>query len=465
MTGEPATDPSSLRPAYRTFAAVGVAMALTALNFSISFVAFGEIAATFDAAETTVSWALTAFSITIGALTVPGGWAADRYGRAQVFAAGLAVFIIGSGLVAAAPSVELLIAARVVQASGVAFQSPAMLALILDAFGPERRATAVGLSGGLGGVAAAAGPAVGGALVESVGWRWTFAANVPVGIVLLAIVLRTLRFDTPNEQRAVPDLVGAALMVGAVAGFILGIVQSDDWGFTDRRTLLAVGGAVLLGTLLVRRSAAHPSPILDLGLFSVRSFRSGAALQVLVAGSFGGVFLTQLQFLTNGWDYSLLEAGLVIAAIPAIAGPLTVVSGRLADRFGHRTVIVPGMACMIVAGVLLATAVSDDRALWTVWIPINVLYSAGVGLAHAACQAVAVSEIDEARLGIGAAMSRISQEFGNAVTAAAAITLIERAATPVGGLRWTMVLLIGFTAIALPIAWRLPRRGAVSPVP
>ena len=447
------------------FAAIGGAMVLTALNFSISFVAFGEIAETFDAAGTTVSWALTAFSITIGALTVPGGWAADRYGRARVFATGFAIFVVGSGLVAAAPSVETLIAARVVQASGVAIQSPAMLALMLDAFGPTRRATAVGLTGGLGGIAAAAGPAVGGALVESVGWRWTFAANVPVGVLVFAVLLRTLRFEAAENDRAIPDLVGALLMVGAVAGFILGIVQSDEWGFTDARTVVAVLGSAVLGTLLVRRSATHPSPILDLGLFSVPSFRAGAVLQLLVAGSFGGVFLTQLQFLTSGWDYTLFQAGLVIAAIPAIAGPLTVLSGRLADRHGHRTVIVPGMVCMIAAGLLLATTVSADRALWSVWIPVNVLYSVGVGLAHAACQAVAVSQVDQAKLGIGAAMSRISQEVGNAITAAAAITLIERAGAPVDGLRWTMVLLIGFTAAALPVAWRLPRRGAVTPVP
>ena len=123
------------------------------------------------------------------------------------------------------------------------------------------------------------------------------------------------------------------------------------------------------------------------------------------------------------------------------------------------------MVCMIAAGLLLATTVSADRALWSVWIPVNVLYSVGVGLAHAACQAVAVSQVDQAKLGIGAAMSRISQEVGNAITAAAAITLIERAGAPVDGLRWTMVLLIGFTAAALPVAWRLPRRGAVTPVP
>ena len=148
-----------------------------------------------------------------------------------------------------------------------------------------------------------------------------------------------------------------------------------------------------------------------------------------------------------------------------IAGPLTVVSGRLADRHGHRTVIVPGMIAMITSAVLLATLVGDEPALVTVWLPVNVLYSVGVGLAHAACQAVAVSEVPDANLGIGAAMTRISQEIGNAITAAVAITILSSAAAPVDGLRSTMVLLGLVTAAALPVAWRLPRRRTVSPVP
>ncbi|MEM8705451.1 MAG: MFS transporter [Actinomycetota bacterium] len=462
MTAAAMTAPSS---PWRVFGAVGSAMVLTALNFSISFVAFGEIAESFDAAETTVSWALTAFSITIGALIVPGGWAADRYGRARMFVAGFGLFLVGSGLVALAPTVELLVAARVVQAAGVAVQSPAMLALLLDAFGPSRRATAVGVTGGLGGVAAAAGPAIGGAMVESVGWRWTFAANVPIGLVVLVVLVRMLTFERPAEGGTVPDLVGVVLMVGAVAGFILGIVQSDDWGFGDVRTIGAVVGSAVLGVALIRRSRSHPSPILDLDLFTIDSFRSGMTLQLLVAGSFGGVFLSELQFLTDAWDLSLVEAGLVIAAIPAIAGPLTVVAGRLADRHGHRTVIGPGMLCMITAGLGFAVFVGDEPQLWSRWIPINAVYAVGVGLAHAACQAVAVDEVPADRLGMGAGMSRISQEIGNALTAAVAITLLERAAEPADGLRATMILLVVLTSLALPVARRLPGRRTVTPVP
>jgi|GEM_PF-188987 len=443
------------------FAAIGAAMVLTSLNFSISFVAFSEIANSFDAATTTVSWALTAFSITVGALIVPGGWAADRYGRARVFVVGMAVFLTGSALVAIAPTVELLIAARVLQAAGIALESPAMLALMLDAFGPERRATAVGITGGLGGIAAASGPAIGGLLVEQVGWRWTFAANLPIGILVVLALLMFLDFDHHSADRQLPDLFGAVLIIGSVGGLILGIVQSDTWGYFDLRTLAALAAAVTLGRLLVNRSRERASPIINLNLFSIGSFRSGAVLQLLVAGSFGGVFLTELAFLTDAWDYSLLQAGVIIAAIPAVAGPLTVVSGRWADRYGHRRVLVPGMITMVAAGLLLATAVGSEPALWTVWIPINIVYAIGVGLAHTACQALAVSEVPEQQLAMGGAMSRISQEVGSALTAAVAITLLARADTAVAGLRSAMTMLVLLTVVALPSALRLSQRSTV----
>jgi EmrB/QacA subfamily drug resistance transporter len=445
------------------FSAIGAAMVLTSLNFSVSFVAFAEIAESFDASTTTVSWALTAFSITVGALIVPGGWAADRYGRARVFVAGLTVFLFGSGLVAIAPTVELLIAARVLQAAGAAFQSPAMLALMLDAFGSQRRATAVGITGGIGGIAAASGPAIGGALVENVGWRWTFAANLPIGLVILAALLVLLTFEDQSQDRHVPDLFGAVLIIGSVGGLILGIVQSDDWGYFDVRTLTALVCAATLGYALVRRSEHRQNPIINLNLLSIPSFRAGAVLQLLVAGSFGGVFLAELAFLTDAWEYSLFEAGLIIAAIPAVAGPLTVASGRWADRFGHRRVLLPGMLTMAGAGLLLANVVGDQRALWTVWIPLNVLYSIGVGLAHAACQALAVSDVSERELGMGSAMSRISQEIGSALTAAVAITLLAQAANPVAGMQATMTMLVVLTMLGLPTAFRLPRSDTVTP--
>ena len=450
----PAQRPS--RAAWRLFSLIGLSMVLASMNFSVIFVAFGEITESFSAEQTTVSWTLTAFSITLGALIVPGGWAADRYGRATVFLAGFGVFVCGSALVAAAPSVELLIAARVVQAAGLAFETPAALAIVLHAFPEQRRATAVGAMGGLGGIAAALGPVVGGALVDSIGWRWTFFANIPIGLAIIAVISARLPRDRPQGTSGPPDLAGAALIIASVAALILGIVQSPDWGFLDPRTAGTLAVAVLGAAALVLRSRDHRDPILCLPLFAISSFRLGSILQVLIAGSFAGIFLSQIRFLDAGWGLSLFEAGLVVALIPALAGPLTVVSGRIADRYGHRLVILPGTVLMAASALLFLATVDAERDLWA-FVGANLVYAAGVGFAHAACQSTAVRDVPKDRLGIGAGMARIAMEVGLAVSAALAVTLMDSADSPAEGLHHTMIYLLVLSLAALPLTLRLPR--------
>ncbi len=159
-------DDAPARSPWRIYGLIAGAIALSTINFTVVFVAFSEIEKSFDASPSTVSWALTAFSITTAAVFVPAGWAADRFGRARMFLLGFGLFIFGSALVALSPTVEFLIFARVVQAAGLAIESPASLALVLDEFPVERRSTAVGALGAVGGVAIAVGPAVGGALID-----------------------------------------------------------------------------------------------------------------------------------------------------------------------------------------------------------------------------------------------------------------------------------------------------------
>ena len=315
---------------------------MATLNFSMIFVAFGEISDSFDASDSTISWALTGFAITTAAVMVPGGWLADRFGRTRIFLIGFALFLAGSAGVAVAPSVEILIAARVLQAVGLAIEAPASFALVLDAFPKRMRSTAVGAMGAAGGVAAALGPLVGGALVEALGWRWAFFCNVPVGIVVLALVGPRLPPNRVHMARRAPDLIGVFLLMFGVGSLALGIVQSDDWGFGDTRTVAALIAALALLAGLVMRSRVHPEPILYVPLFANHDFRVGSALSFFLAGNFMGSFLAFVTFLHEGWGLSLFKAGLAVGLIPAIGGPMSVVAGRLADRYGHRTVILAG---------------------------------------------------------------------------------------------------------------------------
>lgn len=456
MTADP-----PLRSPWRIYGLLAGAIGLSTLNFSLVFVAFGEIEASFAASKETVSWALTAFSITTAAVFVPAGWAADRFGRARMFLFGFATFILGSALVAGAPTVEFLIAARMVQAAGLAIESPASLALVLDAFPPERRSTAVGAMGAVGGVAAAVGPAVGGALIDLLTWRWAFFANVPLGLAFFALVAPRLprEDEGTGRDRRPPDLLGVVLLMVGIAGLALGIVQSDDWGYSGPRTLAALVVAAITLTVLVRRSAAHPEPILYLPLFHEHDFRVGSSLSFLVAGTFAGTFLAMVQLMNQSWGLSLMWSGLAVGMIPAIAGPMSVAAGRLADRFGHRSVILPGSLLIALAGVWMWTQVTEERQILTVWVPFVVLYGFGVGLAHAATQAAALNNVGTDRLGVGGAMNRISQEIGQTLCAAVVIALLARYGV-VDGVKAAMVLLIGMSLVATPLAARLQFRGA-----
>ena len=448
------------RSPWRIYGLIAGAIALGTLNFSIVFVAFSDIEATFDASSGTVSWTLTAFSITTAAVFVPAGWAADRFGRARMFLIGFGTFIVGSLLVATAPTVHFLIVARMIQAAGLAIESPASLALVLDEFPIEKRSTAVGALGAVGGVATAIGPAVGGALIDNLTWRWAFFLNVPLGILVFVLVAPRLpRTYVADPARRRPDLIGVALLMVGVAALALGIVQSDDWGYLDPKTIVSLAAAVVFIVLLIRRSAHHEEPILHLPLFRDHDFALGSGLSFLVAGTFAGTFLAFVQLMNQGWDLSLMQSGLAVGLIPAVAGPMSVVSGRFADRFGHKFVILPGSLLMAAAGVFMYATVSDERQLMAVWVPFVAIYGLGVGLAHAACQAAALSNVEQSRLGIGGGMNRIAQDIGQTVSAAIVIALLAREASIIDGVRSVMILLIVLSLIGAPLAARLEARG------
>lgn len=435
-------------------------MIVGTLNFSIVFVAFDELQQAFDADESAVSWSVTAFSITVAALTVPGGWLADRIGRKRQFLLGVALFAIGSVLVAAAPTLALLIAARVVQAAGLAFEAPAAQAIVLEVFPVQDRSMAVGAVGALGGIFATIGPVVGGALIDSVGWRWTFAASVPIALVTLVVGWVHLPATAGRPSRAAPDLVGVGLLVVGVAALALGIVQADDWGMTDPRTITALVVAVVALPALVLRSARHPDPILDLDLWRTRNYRLGSVLGFVVAGHFGAMFLTFIVLMTQVWGYSRFQAGLAVAIITAIGGPLSFIAGRAADRHGHRAVIVPGALLFVAAGVFLLARVGPDADLLGVWIPGAVLYGVGVGLAHAATMSAAMAAVPVDRLGIGGAMSRISTDVGNTIWVAVAVALLASTDDTLAGVQRVLVTLVGVGVVGAVVASRLERRGA-----
>lgn len=449
---------------WRVFALVTSTILLGTMNFSVVFVAFSTLRESFNAPDATISWALTAFSITLAAAIVPAGWMADRFGRKTTMMTGITSFTIGSGIVATAPNVTLLVVGRVIQAAGLALESSASLAIVLGAFPTDRRSTAVGGMGAVGGAAAAFGPAAGGALVDAIGWRWTFGLNVPAGVLLLVLIGTRLERDAPTPSDGKPDVVGALSLMAGVGSLALGIVQLDEWGGTDWRTLTALIGGAMIIAALVWRSMRVPDPILHLPLYRIPTFRIGSLLNLLIAGTFAGMFFSFVTLLTDGWGLSLSEAGLALAIIPGIGGPLSFLAGRIADRRGSRAVILPGALLLIVAGLMTHYLIGPERAIWSQWMPTAAVFGLGVGFAHAASHSAAMSEVPADRLGIGGAMSRIMLDVGGTISVAIAVVVVTSVDDTVAGVNRVAYMLITASAIGALLATRLPS-GAPARVP
>ena len=208
---------------------VSVAVFMVSLDLFIVNIAFPDIAGDFDGASpAAVSWVLNAYAIVIAALMVPAGRMADRAGRKRTFLAGLALFAAGSALCGAAPSIETLVAARILQAAGAALLVPTSLALLLPEFSPAERPAAIGIWAAVGGIAAAAGPPLGGLLVEA-SWRLVFLVNVPVALAAVWFGARLLR-ESRDEAPDRPDLLGSAILAAAVGVLALALVKAPEWG-------------------------------------------------------------------------------------------------------------------------------------------------------------------------------------------------------------------------------------------
>src|SRR3954467_2941322 len=217
----------------RVAAIVSVGVFVASLDLFIVNIAFPDIERDFHGTSlASLSWILNAYAIVFAALLVPAGRWADRTGRKRAFLAGLGLFTLASAACAAAPSVGVLVVARIVQAAGAAVLTPASLGLLLPEFPPEKRGLAIGLWAAGGGTAAAAGPVLGGVLVE-LSWRWVFLVNVPVGLGAIVAGMRVLREIREESSAPQPDLVGASVLVGAVATLIAAIVEGPDWGWSD----------------------------------------------------------------------------------------------------------------------------------------------------------------------------------------------------------------------------------------
>ncbi len=251
---------------------VGFGVFMSSLDLFIVNIAFPHIARDFHGASlASLSWILSGYAIVFAALLVPAGRWADAFGRKRAFLLGLAIFVVASAACALAPSVGLLVAARVVQAAGGALMLPTSLGLMLPEFEASERHVAIGVWAATGGVAAAAGPPLGGLLVQA-DWRLVFLVNVPVGLTGLALGWRLLA-EHREADAGRPDVLGALALIVAIGALVVAIVQARSWGWGSPGTVALLAATTLLLPAIWWRSERHDSPVVDPVMLRVRSFR------------------------------------------------------------------------------------------------------------------------------------------------------------------------------------------------
>ena len=401
-----------------TFAITAIALFMVALDNLVVTTALPVIKRDLGSSLQDLEWMVNAYTLTFAVLLLTGAALGDRFGRRRLFVLGLAIFTAGSAAAALAPSSSVLILARAVQGLGGAIVTPLTLTILSAAVSPQRRALALGAWGGVGGLAIAVGPLVGGAIAQGVNWHWIFWLNVPVGIV--AVVLASLRLEESRGPEGRLDLPGLALASGGLLGLVWAVIHGNEYGWTDPQILAAFAvGAVLL-VLFAAWERRTASPMLPLHMFRSRAFAAANAVSLLMYfGMFGSIFLLS-QFFQVVQGLNPFEAGLRVlpwTAMPAFVAPI---AGLLAGRIGSRPILVPGLALMAV-GLGWLAAVSSPTVPYAELVPAFVVSGIGMGMFFAPIANVVLSAVypeEEGKAsGANNAIREIGGVFGVAVLA------------------------------------------------
>lgn len=409
---------------WRTFVMISIGVFASLLDLFIVNITFPDLRRDFASADLAqLSWVLNGYAIVFAALLVPAGRLVDVYGRRRGYVLGLTVFTVASAACALAPSAGFLIAARVLQGAGAAILTPSSLGVVLPAFAPRVRPAVIAAWAAVGAVGAAAGPPLGGLLVQA-SWRWVFLVNVPLGALSVWYAARRVRESRDPSAKGVPDLVGtAALMVG-IGALTLALVKGREWGWGSTGTVLAFGTAAVLVALTVIRSLRHPVPVLEMSILRVPSFALAVASALAFFAAFGALLLSGVLFLTGVWGHSILRAGLELAPGPLAALVFAVVASRVGPRVGMGAVGAVG-GLLVAAGLAYNAArlgLTPDYA--GAFLPGQLIGGAGIGLSMPAFTAVAVGAVPPSRFATAIGISSMFRQVGAALGVAAFVAVV-----------------------------------------
>ena len=375
-----------------------------------------------------LQWTITAYTLTLAGLILLGGALGDRLGRRRVFVIGVIWFALASALCGLAPDIGVLIGARALQGIGGALLTPGSLAIIQASFAPDDRPRAIGAWSGLGGVAGAVGPFLGGWLIDSVGWRWIFLLNLPLAAVVVAVSVRHVPETRDPTSHGRFDWAGAILAALALAGITDALIEAPVHGWA--RAALTGGAGILAGVGFVllerhRSRAEHGvPPMLPLDVFASRQFNAVNVVTFVIYGALGGtIFLLVLQLqVVSG--YSALAAGISLLPLTLLMLVLSSRAGALAQRIGPRWLMTTG--CLLcAAGLLLAVRIGRNANYVTDVLPTVTLFGLGLSATVAPLTATVLASADVRHAGVASGVN-------NAVARAAGLFAVAGLPLAVG---------------------------------
>ncbi|HEY0718533.1 MAG TPA: MFS transporter [Streptosporangiaceae bacterium] len=377
---------------------------VAALDATVVGIALPAIGRGFHVGEDSLQWVVDAYTLSLAGLLLLGGTLGDRYGRRKVFIIGTIWFAVASLLCGLAPDANTLILARALQGAGAALLTPGSLSILQASFRAGDRSKAIGAWSGLGGLATAIGPFVGGWLISAVSWRLVFFINLPVAAAVVVIAARHVPESRAPDETGRLDIPGAVTITGALVGITYGLIAASSDGWTSGPVLGSLIGGVLLMAAFLFIERHVKDPMLPLTVFASRQFSAANAVTFVVYASLGGILFLMPSVLQLAVGYSPLESGAALLPVTAIMLVLSARSGALAARIGPRLQMTAG-PLVIAAGLLLLMRATGSGGYLADVLPAVLVFGFGLAINVAPLTSTAMSAVPAEHAGIASAVN------------------------------------------------------------
>ncbi len=411
--------------------AVGSGVLMATIDGSIVNISLNTLVDAFNSSLSAVEWVVLSYLLTITCLLLSMGRLGDIWGKRRVYLIGFVIFTIGSALCSLSPTIGALIGFRVLQGIGAAMLQAIGPALLVTAFPPQERGTALGATGSIVALGILLGPVLGGILLRYIGWQSIFYVNIPIGALGIWLSLVSLPADKPAERHEGFDYLGAILLLASLFGLLLGLTEAPSWGWTDWRIIGLLALFIVAGALFIFWEQHTLSPMLRLSIFRSASFSFSllAALILFCSLSFNLLLMPFFLQLVRGFDQQ--ATGFVLISLPIALSLASPISGRLSDRIGARGLTIAGLI-LIVMG-LLGLAWSSDTSPLLLTIGFLVVTGAGIGLFQSPNNSTVMGNAPPEALGVAGGLLAVVRTLGQTSGIAIAGSVWSSRVTAIAG--------------------------------